>query len=139
MLSPMKSAQAIDNPDAPDHQAAFLTRAKPYEERLSEASDGPASASAAAAYALFLDAEMNLAYRQLLARLDGRARQDLTLSQRRWLLFREAENRFIGANWTPKNFGSSAALSRVDYRTTLVRQRVLTLLVYLQNYSAGGH
>jgi uncharacterized protein YecT (DUF1311 family) len=138
MLSMAGPAWAIDNPDAPDRKAAFLARAKPYEERLSEASGGgPALAPAAAAYAGFLDDEMNRAYRQLLGRVNGDARQALVLSQRQWLLFRDAEMRFIGRNWTAGNFGSSSALSRADYRAALFRQRVLTLLDYLRNYPAG--
>ena len=66
--------------------------------------------------------------------LRGDNRQALTFSQRQWGLFRDAESDFIGGNWSPKNFGSSSALSRADYRATLVRQRVVMLLAYLQNY-----
>ena len=128
------SAHAIDNPDAPNHQAAFLARAQPFEKRLAEVSGGPEFAPAASAYARFLDAELNQAYRQLREQLRGDNRQALTFSQRQWGLFRDAESDFIGGNWSPKNFGSSSALSRADYRATLVRQRVVMLLAYLQNY-----
>ena len=65
-------------------------------------------------------------------------RVKLSPEQGRWLQFRDAESQFIGANWTPQNFGSSSLLSRADYRATLVKQRVLTLLAYLQNYPASG-
>ncbi len=57
-------------------------------------------------------------------------------SQREWLQFRDAELRFVDRNWTPKNFGSSYVLSRAGYRYQLVKQRVLALLAYLQNYPA---
>ena len=133
------SAQAIDNPDAPDRKAEFLTRAQPHEDRLAAASGGPALAAAADAYAKFLDAELNQVYLELLAQLGAEARQALTLSQRQWLRFREAETRFVDRNWTPKNFGSSSVLSRAGYRAHLVKQRVLTLLAYLQNYPVSRH
>jgi len=132
------SARAIDNPDAPDRKAEFLARAQPYEERLAAESGGPAMAMAATAYAKFLDVELNRAYQQLLGQLGDDARRALTRSQREWLRYLDAETRFIDRNWTPRNFGSSSALSRADYRSTLIKQRVLTLLAYLQNYSIGG-
>ena len=127
-------AHAIDNPDAPNHQAAFLVRAQPFEKRLAEVAGGPEFAPAAVAYARFLDAELNQAYRQLREQLRGDTRQALTFSQRQWGQFRDAETDFIGGNWSPKNFGSSSAMSRADYRATLVKQRVVMLLAYLQNY-----
>lgn len=127
-------AHAIDNPDSPDRTAEFLARAQPFERRLADESLGPTSA---AAYASFLDVELNQAYRDVLERVSGEARQSLVRSQREWLRFRDAESQFIGNNWVPKNFGSSSALSRAGYRSALVKQRVLTLLAYLQNYPAG--
>jgi uncharacterized protein YecT (DUF1311 family) len=127
---------AIDNPDAPDWTAAFTTRAQPLEARWSAEAGGPGGAAAAQAYARFLDAELNQAYQALLQQLPGEARRALVQSQRQWLAFRAAETRFIHGNFTPQNFGSSSALSRADYGTSLVKQRVLTLLAYLQNYPA---
>ncbi len=127
--------RAIDNPDAPDYGAEFASRAKPYEDRVGEAAGGgPALAQANAAYAAFLDAELNRAYAQLLAQLAPADKRALTRAQREWLQFHDAEGRFIDGNWTPQRFGSSAALSRAGYRNALVRQRTLVLLGYLQNY-----
>ena len=125
---------ALDNPDTPDLAAAFQSRALPFEARLSEAAGGPGLAQAARAYAAFLEAELNQAYQQLLPHLAKPARAALLLSQRQWLRFRDAEGVFIDGNWVAQDFGSSAALSRVDYRAALVRQRVLSLLAYRQNY-----
>lgn len=133
-LLPVGAALAIDNPDAPDRTGQFLARAQPLEAQVSDASGGIALARATGAYAKFLDAELNRAYTQLLAKLDEPARRALVQSQRQWLLFRDAELHFIGSNWTPENFGSSSALSRGGYAAALVKQRVVTLLGYLQNY-----
>jgi uncharacterized protein YecT (DUF1311 family) len=136
-LSGWASAHAIDNPDTPDRSAAFLARAQPYEDRLSQASRTSDIAAAASAYAEFLDAELNTAYQDLLARVaDSSTRRALMQSQREWLQFRDAELRFVDRNWTPKNFGSSYVLSRAGYRHQLIKQRVSTLLAYLQNYPA---
>ena len=129
-------AWAIDNPDAPDWTAEFNARAKPLEERWSAEAGSPGEAAAAQAYARFLDAELNQAYQALLRQLQGEPRRALLQSQRQWLAFRDAEHRFINGNFTPQAFGSSSSLSRADYRASLVRQRVLTLLAYLQNYPA---
>jgi uncharacterized protein YecT (DUF1311 family) len=131
------SSRAIDNPDAPDRSAAFLARAQPYEERLSQASRTSDIATAASAYAEFLDGELNTAYQDLLGRVgDSSTRRALMQSQREWLQFRDAELRFVDRNWTPKNFGSSYVLSRAGYWHQLIKQRVSTLLAYLQNYPA---
>lgn len=121
---------AVDHPDAPDYVAAFEQRAQPFADALYEARD----AAANAAYSAFLDRELDLAYRELLTRVDAEARPKLQASQRAWLAFYEAELAFIAGNWTPRNFGSSSALSRADYRADLVKARILTLLNYLKNY-----
>lgn len=131
-------AHAIDNPDAPNYQAPLPARAQPFEKRLADVAVGPefspAAVAHAKAYAKFLDAELNQAYRQLREQLRGDNRQALTFPQRQWGQFHDAETEFIGANWSPKNFGSSSEMSRAEYRATLVRQRVTMLLAYRQNY-----
>ena len=65
-------------------------------------------------------------------------RQDLVRSQKSWLIFRDAEMRFIANNWTPQDFGSSSATSQAAYRAALIRGRVETLLGYLRSYPPGG-
>ena len=131
-------ASAIDNPDAPDRTAAFLARAQVLEAQVLQTAGGPAQGEAAAAYAVFLERELNVAYRLLLARLAGAHRQALLRSQRQWLAFRDAEYGFIDGNWTASNFGSSSAISRAGYRAALVKQRVLNLLDYLRNYGSAA-
>ena len=132
-----RRAAAIDDPDAPDRLAQFAVRAKPFEDKLAATSGGSASARAGADYLAFLDRELNGAYRSLEAHLPADAKAKLLESQRLWILFRDAEGRFVEANWTEAGFGSSASLSRADYRATLVRQRVTVLLGYLQNYAGS--
>jgi uncharacterized protein YecT (DUF1311 family) len=131
----MAPVWAIDNPDGPNRVAEFLTRAEPFEQRLAEESSAAALASAAREYERFLDVELNQAYQQLLVHVGGKSRHALVASQRQWLLFRDAENSFINRNWTQEAFGSSSKLSRADYHAALVRQRIVILLAYLQNYS----
>ena len=127
-------AWAIDNPDAPDLVAAFQSRAQPFEARLSETTGGPGLPQAARAYAIFMETALNQAYQSLLPKLGKPAYAVLQLSQRQWLRFRDAEEVFIDGNWVAQDFGSSAALSRADYRAGLVKQRVLSLLACRQNY-----
>lgn len=138
-LSCCTAAYAIDNPDTPDRNAAFLLQAQPYEERFLQASRSSEIAAAGAAYAAFLDAELNKTYQDLLAAVENTGtRRALAQAQREWLEFRDAEFRFIGNHWTPQNFGTSSAQSRVAHRNQIVKQRVSTLLAYLQNYPAAA-
>lgn len=127
-------ARAIDNPDAPDRAAAFLGRAEPFEQALAATTGGSAASRAGQAYAQFLDAELNTAYKALLANLRGPAREALVESQRRWLRYRDAENAFIAQHWTMERSGTSATLSVQDYRNAVVKERVLTLLRYGAEY-----
>lgn len=128
------SAFAIDNPDAPDRVAAFETRAAGFERDLAATDGASASTRAGLAYAKFLDAELNAAFRALQSRLTAPAREALIESQRRWLRFRDAEQRFIEQQWTRERSGSSASLSQFGYRNAVTKQRVLQLLLYLAEY-----
>ena len=128
------SANAIDNPDAPDRVAAFEGRASVFEQQLAATDGGTAAARAGQAYAAFLDAELHAAYQALLGKLQGPAHGALVASQRRWLRFRDAERRFIGQHWTPARNGSSASLSVAGYRNAIVRDRVVQLLRYTAEY-----
>jgi uncharacterized protein YecT (DUF1311 family) len=128
-------AYAIDNPDAPDEVAAFEQRAKPFEERFNNQTNTSGINQAGADYAKFLDEELNSAYQRLLKKLDTpNAREQLRKSQHAWLAYYQAETNFIWTNWTPANFGSSSALSRQQYRNSLLKERVEVLLHYLRNY-----
>jgi len=127
-------AHAVDNPDAPDEVAAFEQRAKPLEEYFLSQSRTADIDRAGTAYAKFLDKELNRAYQLLLKQLDPVAREQLKKSQRAWLAYYQVEAEFINTNWMPARFGNSYALSRQDYRNTLVKNRILTLLNYLRSY-----
>lgn len=137
LLAGWPCAWGIDNPDVPDLVADFHARARPLEDRWSAAAGGPGEGPASQAYLQFLDQELNQAYRALMTRLPAASRRALVRSQQHWLAYRDAEVRFIDANWTAGSFGTSASISRADYQASLVRQRVLTLLSYLKNYPAN--
>ena len=124
------AALAIDNPDAPDRVAAFERRAEPFEQQLAATDGGSAATRAGTAYAAFLDAELNTAYRLLLSQLDEPRRSALVRAQRRWVHFRDAERAFIAQRWTFERNGSSASLSVAGYDNALVKERVLVLLRY---------
>lgn len=129
------SIQAIDNPDAPDYVGDFLNRAQPYERDIQQTEHTTQSYIAAyAAYEKFLDGELNSAYRQLMLHLPNDAQQALKKSQFAWLHYRDQEFEFIRHNWTTEQFGSSAVISRGDYRAKIIKDRVVILLRYLGNY-----
>lgn len=127
-------ALAIDNPDAPDLLSAFQSRAEAYEARAASAGTVRETAAAYAAYEQFLDGELQKAYAALASRLTSPAQAALTRSQHRWLAYRDAEFAFVEENWTAEQFGTSAALSRGAYRTSILKERTATLLQYLRNY-----
>lgn len=128
-------AFAIDNPDAPDYVAEFLKRDQRYQsENIKTVSTTAGYIPAYAAYEVFLDEELNKAYTSLLGHLNENARQKLRNSQRKWLKYRDDEFDFIGLNWNRKDFGSSFVISRGDYRTTIIKNRIILLLSYLANY-----
>lgn len=129
------STHAIDNPDAPDHAGDFLNRAQAYERDIQQTTHTTQDyLTAYAAYENFLDQELNAAYRQLMTHLSGETQYALKNSQLKWLGYRDKEFDFIARNWTTEKFGSSAVISRGDYRTQLIKDRVMLLLHYLRNY-----
>jgi uncharacterized protein YecT (DUF1311 family) len=128
-------AHAIDNPDAPDYLAEFEQRAQPFEYHFSGQTRTSDINQTGAAYAKFLDKELNRAYQRLMSKLNNpKVREQLRKSQRAWRAYYQAETDFIWINWVPANFGDSYALSRQDYRNSLVKKRVEVLLNYLRNY-----
>jgi uncharacterized protein YecT (DUF1311 family) len=125
------AVQAIDNPDAPDLLGDFRSRSVAIEQRVGDAAGGNSSVELGA-QAEFLDAELNRAYRELMARLPEPAREALRDSQRAWLKHRDAEAAFATTLWTREEFGSSAPLSVGLHQAQLVRDRVELLLSALQ-------
>lgn len=126
---------AIDNPDAPDYIGEFKSREKLFIDKINNPENtNQEYLIAYNDYLIFLDKELNAAYRLLMPKLQETQQEKLKNSQRKWLKFRDAEFEFINNNWTRYNFGSSAWMSRGDYRTAIVRERVIQLLHYALNY-----
>jgi uncharacterized protein YecT (DUF1311 family) len=125
----------IDNPDAPDLMAQFQARASVYEARI-RAEPGTTNdiVAAYASYESFLSAELTQSYHALAKKLAPAPREKLSLSQRQWQRYRDAEFQFIEKNWTQGEFGTSAALSRGAYRASIVKDRIAALIQYLKNY-----
>ncbi|SES65769.1 Protein of unknown function [Nitrosomonas marina] len=129
------AALALDNPDAPDYIAEFNSRAQTYERDIQQIAQTTQDyLTAYAAYEQFLDKELNQAYSQLMDQLSEEMQNALRASQRKWLGYRDAAFEFIALNWTTEHVGSASVISRGDYRTTIIRDRVMLLLHYLQNY-----
>ncbi len=129
-------ATGLDNPDAPDYVNLFLNQVHTYEEKIAQEIHGTRDyVRAYTEYEDFLDKELNIAYRLIMSCLDRDSQASLQQSQRKWLRYRDAEFDFITLNWNKTDFGSSAAVSRGAYRTTMVKHRVISLLHYLKNYN----
>ncbi|EPM7996084.1 lysozyme inhibitor LprI family protein [Vibrio vulnificus] len=58
----------------------------------------------------------------------------LQQSQRQWILYRDMEFKLIESNWTRNNFGSSYRLSQFSYKSSVIKNRVIQLYYYANNY-----
>ena len=126
---------ALDNPDSPDYVGDFKKKIAPIEKYLSQ--EAKTTLDIDQGYVKLekaLDQELNAAYKLLISKLDPKEKESMKYSQIQWLKFRDAEFKWIVENWDNKKFGSSSAISRGHYRTTIIKERVLHLLNYLKNY-----
>ena len=131
----INTAYALDNPDSPD----FLGQLKEREKNFLSAIANPANGTRDTirtyhAYKLFLDKELNKAYEILKSNLSAKRQEELKISQEHWLKFRDAEFELINNNWNRSSFGSSFVLSRGQYTSTIIRERLIQLLHYSKNY-----
>ena len=131
------TAHAIDNPDAPDLIGELQAKESTYLEAINKPENTVRDYLIAYDdYETFLDNELNRAYQRVMSRLATPQQEELTKAQRDWIKFRDAEFVFINNNWTRENFGSSFALSRGALRCSIIRDRVMQLLMYAKNYPA---
>lgn len=126
---------AVDNPDAPDLIAEFEGREKSFITAIEKPSNTTADYSIAYAnYLKFLDKELNTAYKTLRTKLPREKQKQLKASQLSWIKYRDLEFTFIDNTWTNKDFGTSSAISRGQYKVGVVRSRVVQLMHYTKNF-----
>jgi len=131
----VNTANAIDNPDTRNYIGEFQSRELQHLEEIDNPNNTTLDFSEAyAEYQVFLDRELNIAYKLIKSKLSAERQAELKQSQQNWIKFRDAEFEFINNNWIRKNFGSSSGLSRGNYRTTIIKNRVSQLLFYAINY-----
>ena len=129
------SVKAIDNPDAADLIGEFEQREQVHHHAINNPNNGSRDYLIAYnQYQAFLDNELNKAYGLIKSSLSTERQQELRISQRNWISFRDAEFELINNNSTRQSFGSSANISRGSYRCSIIRSRVLQLLHYAKNY-----
>ncbi len=126
---------AIDNPDAPDLIAEFEAREEPLIAAIEKPTNTTGDYSVAYAnYLKFLDKELNAVYKTLRTKLTVDKQKQLKASQVRWLKYRDLEFTFIDGTWTNKDFGTSSAISRGQYKASVVRDRVIQLMHYAKTF-----
>ncbi len=126
---------AIDNPDAPDLVAEFELREKPLVAAIQQPINTTTDFSIAYAnYQDFLDKELNKVYKTLRKNLPADKQKQLKTSQVSWLKYRDLEFAFIDSTWNNIDFGSSSAISRGEYRASLIRSRVVQLMYYAKSF-----
>jgi len=135
LISFSNSILAIDNPDSPDLIGQLTEREKPFKANITKPTNGTRDTIRAYhEYKLFLDKELNKAYALLISKLSSEHQKELKVSQRNWIKFRDAEFELINNNWSRSNFGSSFVVSRGDYSSTIIRNRLIQFLNYIKNY-----
>ena len=131
----MVTAYAIDNPDSPDLIADFHKRSIVHENAINNPTNtNRGYLIAYDDYRIFLDKELNKAYKLVMSKLPKAQKAELKKSQRNWIKYHDAEFEFIKNNWTKSNFGSSSSISRGAYRNSVIESRILQLLHYAKNY-----
>lgn len=129
-LAPL-GCQAIDNPDAPDYLGDFLTEASSYEQVIYvDAQTASDAMEAYREYIGFLEEELVTVTFALEAEFSGSEREAFDKARNAWEAYQEAEKAFISTVWTPQNFGSSSAMSRLAFYTELLKSRILQLQKY---------
>ena len=135
VVSLINPACAIDNPDAPNYIGELELREQVYLKAIDKPGNGSRDYLIAYDdYQNFLDKELNQAYSLLKEKLPEARKQELKVSQRQWIKYRDAEFELINNNWTRESFGSSSGISRGSYRCKVIKDRVLQLLHYAINY-----
>ena len=128
-------AHAIDNPDAPDLISKFKVNEKVYLKAIENPDNGTRDTIRAYyEYKLFLDKELNKTYSLLKSKLPPERQKELKISQRNWIKFRDTEFKLINNNWSRSAFGSSFAISRGDYSSAIIKNRLMQLFHYASNY-----
>ena len=126
---------AVDNPDAPDLIAEFTAREKPFLAAIQKPTNTTTDFSIAYAnYQEFLDKELNKVYKTLRKDLPADKQKQLKASQVSWLKYRDLEFAFIDSTWNNIDFGSSSAISRGEYRASILRSRVVQLMHYAESF-----
>lgn len=126
---------AIDNPDAPDLIAEFEVREKPLITAIEKPTNTTGDYAASyASYLKFLDKELNTVYKTLRTKLPTDKQKQLKASQVSWLKYRDLEFAFIDNTWNNKDFGTSSAISRGQYKASVVRDRVIQLMHYAKTF-----
>lgn len=131
----LTTAHAIDNPDSADLMSEFKKREQIYLKSIANPANGTRDTIRAYnEYKIFLDKELNKAYSLLKSKLPPERQKELKISQRNWIKFRDAEFKLINNNWNRSDFGSSFAISRGDYSSTIIKNRLMQLFNYASNY-----
>ena len=126
---------ALPNPETPDLVGEFLKEADKYANKILEGNyTTQGYTEAYGKYEEFLDKKLNETYNILIKYLDKKNQKVLRESQRKWIIFRDAEFGFINSNWVRNSFGASYTMSRGSNKVSIVHNRVVTLLSYLQHY-----
>ena len=125
------SCQAIDNPDAPNYLGQFRSEAANYEDAIyQEAATTSQAVDEYRKYINFLEGEIEAAETAVENELSEPDKLKLADAMAAWKSYRDAEGDFIAGVWTPENFGSSSAFSRLAFYAEILKSRVELLLKY---------
>lgn len=117
---------ALENMDSPDLINKFKENEKTYLKEIENPNNGTRDT---------IHAYHNYKiYNILKSKLSSERQKELEISQINWIKFRDAEFKLINNNWDRPSFGSSFAVSRGDYSSTIIKNRLMQLFHYSANY-----
>ncbi|WP_328186016.1 lysozyme inhibitor LprI family protein [Marinobacter sp. OP 3.4] len=129
------ACQAIDNPDAPNYLEGFRSEVSSHERAIYEdAQTMSDSVEAYRGYIAFLEEELAAATSALEGELAGSEGEAFAESQHAWETYQQSEKAFVSSVWTPRNFGSSSAFSRLAFYADVLRSRIEPLLKYRMQF-----
>jgi uncharacterized protein YecT (DUF1311 family) len=128
------NAFAIDNPQRIDLYKNFQKKTNSLTLKISQETDDSKAIIMYSEYNKYLEKELNTIYSKLLKEVNIDNKKKLIESQKKWLLFRTSEIKFLESNWTLNNFGTSSRLSKPSHIAEITRNRIETLMAYYVEY-----
>ncbi|MDP2572635.1 hypothetical protein Q8W40_10620 [Vibrio penaeicida] len=125
---------AIDNPDQVNKAAQLDSKSVVYIEKINNATGYRSTLLAYTEYHQFLSREIKSTYEDIALKLTETERDTFQTSHGAWESFLNSQFTFIEEVWSKDNFGTSSAIDRGQFKSKLLRDRLLELQYYQMTF-----